>query len=105
VDLDPLEIDEDDPEYDEEDAAEEQEWYAGSLRIVEVLLEAGANAALTDGEGQTPLHIAVYCGNLEVVKLLVAHGAPLDAADAAGKKPLDLTDDEEIKAALAIRER
>ena len=43
----------------------------GHIQCVKILLEAGANANVTDNKGgQTPLTLAANKGNIEIVKLL-----------------------------------
>ena len=50
----------------------------GHIQCVKILLEAGANANVTDNKGgQTPLTLAANKGNIEVVKLLLKYGADL----------------------------
>jgi len=44
-------------------------------KLVELLLEKGANISSVDMRGQTPLHIAVHYGREELVKLLLKKGA------------------------------
>jgi ankyrin repeat protein len=54
----------------------------GHLRIVELLLERGADIEDQDGDGQTALIIACKKGRGDVVRLLVAAADYLDAEDA-----------------------
>ena len=68
---------------------------AGKRRIVERLLRAGLDPNAVDGNGSTPLHIAIGLplGGPEpraVVDLLLAAGARSLAANAYGLTPLDL---------------
>ena len=50
----------------------------GHIQCVKILLEAGANANVTDNKGgQTPLTLAANKGNIEVVKLLLKYGSDL----------------------------
>ncbi|KAK7418674.1 hypothetical protein QQZ08_011148 [Neonectria magnoliae] len=53
-------------------------WWAshrGFARTVQVLLKAGANATLADGDDVMPLHEAAAGGSSDVVKLLLEAGA------------------------------
>ena len=45
------------------------------------MLEGGADPSLADGDGDSPLMLAVERDHLEVLQLLLEHGAALDAVD------------------------
>jgi len=66
------------------------------LRIIDLLLSYGADINLKDGDGRTPLNLAVYqtafyqANNLEAVKHLVEKGADVNMADKEGKTPLKI---------------
>ncbi len=51
----------------------------GHIKVVRLLLDAGAEAALPNSWGVTPLHVASNNGYVEVVKLLLEKGADLTA--------------------------
>ena len=51
----------------------------GSVEMVDLLLDRGANIEATDDLGQRPLLSAARCGHLEVVTRLLERGAELDA--------------------------
>ena len=57
-------------------------------RVVQELLDSGADAARTDDVGRTPLHAAAECGAKEVAQVLIAAGAPLEAQDCDLRTPL-----------------
>ena len=57
-------------------------------RVVQELLDSGADAARTDDAGRTPLHAAAECGAKEVAQVLIAAGAPLEARDCDLRTPL-----------------
>ena len=64
----------------------------GHADIVRALLEANADARVTDGDGGTPLHDASAGGHLNIVKMLVERIREIReirAADAAG--PADVS--------------
>jgi ankyrin repeat protein len=53
----------------------------GHLAVAERLLQAGAEAAVGDRTGETPLHWASGSHHPAVVALLLSRGAPVDARD------------------------
>ena len=63
----------------------------GANRVVEFLLERGADLAEHSGDGQTGLHYAVIFGRLETVKLLLRHKPPLEAKNIYGGTVLGQT--------------
>ena len=60
----------------------------GSVRALKVLLKAGANHALTDTGGMTPLYWAARYGNLECLRVLLEAGADARAATILARTPL-----------------
>ncbi len=62
--------------------------YDGKPRIVEFLLDHGADVRAQETNGRTPLHDAANNGHLEVIDLLVRAGADLEAKDIQGMTPL-----------------
>lgn len=60
--------------------------------IIRILLEEGANIAIKNVRGRTPLHLAAEKGHEGAVRLLMEHGATADQAagflDRAGNTPL-----------------
>ena len=62
--------------------------FGGHTEIVADLLDAGAPIAFKEGEGMTPLHMAVWVPHLETMRLLIARGAPLDVENDYGGTPL-----------------
>ncbi|UPG86113.1 ankyrin repeat domain-containing protein [Luteibacter aegosomatis] len=68
-------------------AASRDSWH-GRPDAVLTLLTNGADATLTDAEGNTALHGAVLSAEPTVAAMLVDAGAPVDAVNAAGDTPL-----------------
>ncbi|XP_068232677.1 transient receptor potential channel pyrexia-like [Palaemon carinicauda] len=58
------------------------------LEAVVELLGRGANVAIADGNGVTPLHMAAASGQIALVKLLLSHGASPDPVDDHSRTPL-----------------
>jgi ankyrin repeat protein len=53
----------------------------GHAGVIELLLQHGANPAMADDAGQTPLHWATFGPHVEVTRALLAAGAPVTARD------------------------
>ena len=69
--------------------------YFGTVKTVEVLVNAGANANAKNAQGQTPLHLVSQLpydsrGSFGVTQLLLEHGADVNAQDSNGATPSDL---------------
>ena len=60
----------------------------GSLKVVKLLLEAGADTELCGRDGSTALHFAAQAGQSEVVQLLLKSGANTDVLDHQQSTPL-----------------
>ena len=58
--------------------------------LVKLYLEHGAQINQADGEGNTPLHEAVWYHKTGVIKELLAHGAQLDVKNKKGNTPIDI---------------
>ena len=66
------------------------------IRMVNLLLEKGANPNIHDSSGQTPLHLAAGNGDADVVQALLENGVLFEAVqkkDIFGKTPLDIAVD------------
>ncbi|HEU4963043.1 MAG TPA: ankyrin repeat domain-containing protein [Bacilli bacterium] len=62
----------------------------GSVRIAEMLLQAGAQVNAKQESGFTPMHEAALQGNVEMANLLLAHGADASLRKDDGETPLDV---------------
>jgi ankyrin repeat protein len=60
----------------------------GSLRVLKVLLDGGANVKLADKKGQTAAHAASYFGHAECLRILLAAGTDKEAKHKRGITPL-----------------
>ena len=63
---------------------------APNVRIIELLIAAGANINARNREDATPLHLAAVNGIEEVCELLISEGADLKAVAVNGHTPLSL---------------
>ena len=63
--------------------------------FVETLLEANANIAARDENGNTPLHLAALNGHPRTVEALLKAGANPKAKTIKGQMPYDLAKDNE----------
>jgi hypothetical protein len=63
---------------------------AGSVKLVRILLNAGAKLDAPGTGGNTPLHYCAHRGHAEVVKLLLDAGADPRVANARGNTPRDV---------------
>lgn len=62
----------------------------GQAKVVELLIDMGANINAVDDEGRCALRIASYCGSLDVVEVLVRRGAHVNAQDDLGNFALKI---------------
>lgn len=62
----------------------------GNVKLLETVLQQGANVNCENNEGQTPLHIACLFGHFEIVELLVQKGAEIHAMNKEYKIPMTL---------------
>ena len=60
----------------------------GRVKLVNALIEAGADIELAGYGGVRPLHAAALAGQDRIVSLLIALGAKVDATDNLGRTPL-----------------
>ena len=78
---------------------------AGHIEIMKLLLRHGAVVDVMEGEGNTPLSMAIYAKKKEAVAFLLSAGA--DPTKSMVARAISQCDDTEIKAMLgkAISER
>ncbi len=62
----------------------------GNASLVRACIALGANRAVQDEHGETPLHKAACCGHEDVVRVLLAHRVPLNVVSCGdgGETPL-----------------
>jgi ankyrin repeat protein len=63
---------------------------SGSLRVLKVLLDGGANVKLADKEGWTAAHQASYSGQAKCLRILLAAGVVKEAKEIYGLTPMHL---------------
>lgn len=59
-----------------------------NYKLIELMIDSGADIKAVDKNLDTPLHLAVYWGHLDVVKLLVSRGANLHVLNKKARNPL-----------------
>ncbi len=74
----------------------------GEFPIVQLLLQAGAEADLPGEHGYTPLHEAVSRQQVEIARLLIGHGAQATRANAFGETPRQIAQREGQTEAFAF---
>jgi len=57
-------------------------------KMIELLLEKGADINAPDNSGLTPLHVAAMLDRTNEAQALIAHGANIEARDSFGDTPL-----------------
>ena len=74
-----------------------------NAEVVGLLLEYGADPQMHDGEGEgeTPLHLAVYGNDLACVDVLLRHGADPLEPNSEGETPLDAAKRKGLQSVLA----
>lgn len=80
----------------------------GNKKMIDQLVEKGADLTMQDGSGNTPLHIAVKYGCTKAVKCLLQHGANVEAESSSGMTPLAVAEDlgmEDLAHILRIENR
>lgn len=70
----------------------EDDDYKTGPKILDLLVEYGADVHARNRAGETALHIAVRCGRKLAMKTLVRHGANVHARDADGSSVLHVAD-------------
>jgi len=76
--------------------------FKGYSKMVQILLENGADVDMKNFKGQTALHLAAKKGNLEVVKVLLSYGADPEAKDNYSKRPIDYSLENNKKSLLIL---
>ncbi|ETV94300.1 hypothetical protein, variant [Aphanomyces invadans] len=71
-----------------------------SAKVVSALVEAGANLAYTDAQGNTPLHIALINENRTTAVSLLRNGADITATNMEGRRAVDCTTSTELQFAV-----
>lgn len=60
----------------------------GHLKVVQLLLDKGADVNVANSNRETPLHGASASGRVEIVQLLLEHDADVEAKDSVNRTPL-----------------
>jgi ankyrin repeat protein len=62
----------------------------GHIKVVQALLESGADIDIANDNGDTCLHLAALRGYKAIVKLLLDRGADINVLNNSGKTPLQI---------------
>lgn len=57
-------------------------------RIIQCLIENGADPKYTDEDGISPIHLAAYFGSRGALKIFIEKGVNIECADNYGRRPL-----------------
>ncbi|XP_006901890.1 PREDICTED: protein phosphatase 1 regulatory subunit 12C [Elephantulus edwardii] len=77
----------------------------GYIEVMRLLLQAGYDTELRDGDGWTPLHAAAHWGVEDACRLLAEHGGGMDSLTHAGQRPCDLADEEVLSLLEELAQR
>ncbi|VVC31846.1 Hypothetical protein CINCED_3A016956 [Cinara cedri] len=66
----------------------------GYIKVLELLIQAGADVDCQDYDGWTPLHAAAYWGQKEACEILVEHFCDMKKKNFVGQIPFDVSDEE-----------
>lgn len=72
----------------------------GDSKILEILIENGADIDEQDGDGQTAMHYAASCGNLDCIKVLKNYDANLTIRDHENLNCFDVALDDSVVSCL-----
>ncbi len=64
----------------------------GTVKVIRLLLEAGADIHTTDANGRTPLHLAHAAGRTRIINFLINEGADENRKDKNGHTPQQLAE-------------
>lgn len=64
--------------------------FTGDDKVVEILVQNGADVNSTNTDEETPLHIATLIGRDEIVDFLIKSGADVNRKDKNEKTALDI---------------
>ncbi len=76
--------------------------FYGRVKIVRMLIDAGADVNVQSEDGWTPLHVAAYKEELKIARMLIDAGANKDLQNDDDKLPYDLADTQELKNTLKL---
>lgn len=74
----------------------------GQAKILEILLNKGADVNAIDSTGRTPLHCALEGLRMDTVKLLVDRGADVSRTDSKGVSPLQMAVEKGMEDAVVL---
>jgi len=78
---------------------------SGSIEIVKLLVDHGAQISRVDIKGNSPLHAAAADGHIEVIGFLLERKANRNLRNKAGERPADIAKARGEDAAAAVLNR
>lgn len=72
-----------------------------SQKVINILLNHGADVNRKDNDWWTPVHAAAACSHWRVINLLISHGADITAVNADGDLPIDIAEGNKVKQILS----
>lgn len=74
----------------------------GQCKIMEILLNKGADINAYDSTGRTPLHCGIEGTRMDVIKLLVERGADVNKCDNKGQSPMVMAVEKGLEDAVVL---
>jgi ankyrin repeat protein len=75
---------------------------AGHEKIVQLLMQLGADPNIREGNGYTPLHAAAQNKDVQMIRTLIYGGADITVVGSDGKAPLDIAIETGDKETIAV---
>ncbi|XP_014261429.1 protein phosphatase 1 regulatory subunit 12A isoform X7 [Cimex lectularius] len=77
----------------------------GYLKVMDILIKAGADIDAKDLDGWTPLHAASHWGQREACEILVENFCDMNIKNCVGQTPFDVADNDVVKVLEDLRKK